>query len=63
MKARKLKARINVDNDWMYCVYWNRGQGSITIGVMFLGNFSVTSVCGPTSMKLIPHLASEVRKA
>ena len=30
MKARKLKFRINMDNDWMYCVYLNRGHGSIT---------------------------------
>ena len=37
-KARKLKVRIN--NDWMYhCVYQNRGQGSITVGVMSLGRF------------------------
>ena len=27
MKAKKLKVHINMDNDWMYCVYWNRGQG------------------------------------
>ena len=40
MKARKLKARINMDNDWMYRVYRNRGQGSITLGVMSLGRFS-----------------------
>ena len=26
MKARKLKACINMDNDWMYCVYRNRGK-------------------------------------
>ena len=30
---------INMDNDWMYCVYLDRGQGSITLGVMFLGRF------------------------
>ena len=40
MKARKLKACINMDNDWMYGVYRNRGQGSITLGVMSLGRFS-----------------------
>ena len=40
MKARKLKVRINMDNDWMYSVYWNRGQGFITLGVMSLGRFS-----------------------
>ena len=40
MKARKLKVCINMDNDWMYSVYWNRGQGSITLGVMSLGRFS-----------------------
>ena len=40
MKATKLKVCTNMDNDWMYCVYWNRGQGSITLGVMFLGKFS-----------------------
>ena len=49
MKPRKLKARINMDNDWMYRVYLNRGQGSITLGVIFY-------VCGPTPMELIPHL-------
>ena len=37
VKARKLKVCINMDNDWMYCVYWNRGQGSI-----FLGRFSIS---------------------
>ena len=31
MKARKLKVCINVDNDWVYIVYWNKGQGSITV--------------------------------
>ena len=61
MKARKLKVRINRDNDWMYCVYRNRGQGSITLGVMALCRFSIY-VCGLTSMKLIPHLISKVRK-
>ena len=40
MKARKLKICINMDNDWMYSVYWNRTQGSITLGVMSLGRFS-----------------------
>ena len=67
MKARKLKVCINMDNDWMYHVYRNRGQGSITVGVMSLGRFSKKlkcillnhfNVCGPTSMKLIPHLGA-----
>ena len=40
MKARKFKIRINMDNDWMYRLYRNRGQGSITLGVMSLGRFS-----------------------
>ena len=40
MKARKLKVRINMDNDWMYYVYQNRGQGFITLGVTSLGRFS-----------------------
>ena len=39
MKARKLKVRINMDNDWMYCVHWNRRQGSITLGVCPLVGF------------------------
>ena len=30
-KATKLKVHINMDNDWMYCVYRNRGQGSINL--------------------------------
>ena len=62
MKARKPKVCINMDNDWMYCVYWKRGQGSITLGVMSLCRFSVTYVCNPISMKLIPHLVSKIRK-
>ena len=40
MKARKLKVRTNMDNDWMYSVYQNRAQGSITLGVMSFGSFS-----------------------
>ena len=40
MKARKLKFHINMDNDWMYGVYCNMGQGSITLGVMSLDRFS-----------------------
>ena len=40
IKARKLKVRINMDNDWMYSVYWNRGQGLVSLGVMSLGKFS-----------------------
>ena len=39
-KARKLKVPINVDNDWMYQVYQNRGKGSLTLSVMSLGRFS-----------------------
>ena len=67
MKARKLKAPIKMDNDWMYFVYQNRGQGSITHGVMSLGRFSKKLkcvllsnfyVCGSTLMKLIPHLGA-----
>ena len=30
-KARKLKVCVNIDNDWMYCVYQNRGKGSINL--------------------------------
>ena len=51
-----------MDNDWMLCVYRNRGKWSITLGVMSLCKFSITYVCGPTSMKLIAHLVSKVRK-
>ena len=40
MNARKLKVYLNMDSDWMYPVYQNRGQGFITIGVMSLGRFS-----------------------
>ena len=40
MKARKLKVCINMDNNWMSSVYRNRGQGSITVGVISLGRFS-----------------------
>ena len=38
-KARKLKVRINVGNDWMYHVYRNRIKGSIILVVMSLGRF------------------------
>ena len=38
-KARKLKVHLNKDNDYTYCVYWDRGKGSITRGVMSLGRF------------------------
>ena len=64
MKARKLNVCVNRDNDWMYCIYRNRGQGSITLGVMTLGRFSKKIKCillnnyyiyGPNSMKLTPH--------
>ena len=40
MKARKLKVHINMDNDSMYCVYQNRGQLSIILGVMSIDRFS-----------------------
>ena len=49
----------------------NSGQGPITLGVRFLGRFSKKLkcillnnfyVCGPTSMKLIRHCVSKVRK-
>ena len=71
MKARKLKVPINMDNDWMYRVYRNSGQGFITLRVISLGRFSKQLkcillnnfyICGLTSMKLIPHLVSKVRK-
>ena len=39
MKARKLKVRINMDNDWMYHVYRKRGQGSITLELSPLVGF------------------------
>ena len=42
-KARNLKVCISMDNDWMYCVYWNRGKGSITLEVMSLGRFSFSN--------------------
>ena len=31
LKARKLKIRVNMDNDGMLCVYRNRGHRSITL--------------------------------
>ena len=37
---RKLKVCINMDNDWMYHVYMNKGQGFITLRIMPLGRFS-----------------------
>ena len=49
----------------------NSGQGPITLGLMSLVRFSNFLkcilfnnfyVCGPTSMKLIPHLISKVRR-
>ena len=43
-KARKLKVCINMDNDWMYHVYWNRGKGSITFGVKSIGRFSFSTL-------------------
>ena len=42
-KARKLKVHINVDNDWMYLVYRNRGKGSMILGVISLGRFSFSA--------------------
>ena len=45
MKARKLKVSLNMNNDWMYRVYPNRGQGSITLGVISLGRFSKKLKC------------------
>ena len=39
IKARKLKVRINMDNDWIYRVYRNRGQVSITLEVISLVGF------------------------
>ena len=45
----------------MYRIYRNRGQGSITLEDVPLYVF-MTYVCGPTLMKLIPHLVSKVRK-
>ena len=56
-----LKVCINMDNVWMYRIYRNRGQGSITLEDVPLYVF-MTYVCGPTLMKLIPHLVSKVRK-
>ena len=40
IKSRKLKVHINMDNDWIYQIYPNRGLGSITDGVISLGRFS-----------------------
>lgn len=40
MKPRKLKVHINMDSGWMYFVYENRDQGSITLQVMSLDMFS-----------------------
>ena len=47
----------------------NSGQGPITLGVMSLGFQNLKCillnnfyVCGPTSVNLIPHLVSKVRK-
>ena len=77
-KARMLKVRKNLENDWMYRVYQNMDQGSLTLGVMSFGIFfffffffffklkcnllNNFNVCGPTSMKLLPHLVSKIRK-
>ena len=40
IKARKLTVCINMDKDWMYRAYRNRGQGSVTLEVISLGRFS-----------------------
>ena len=34
-----LKVESLMDNKWMYCVYRNRGKGSITLGVVSLFRF------------------------
>ena len=44
-KARKLKVPINMDNDWLFVVYQNRGKRFITLGVMSLGRFSKKLKC------------------
>ena len=59
-----------MDSDWTYRVYQNKGQRSLALGVMSLSRFSKKSkcislnfyVCGPTSMKLLPHFLSKVMK-
>ena len=40
VKARKLKVCINMDNDWMYQVYQNKGKGFITFAAVSFGRFS-----------------------
>ena len=40
VKAGKLKVGKNMDNDWMYSVYLNRGQGSITCSYVPLWIYS-----------------------
>ena len=70
MKARKLKVCINMDNDSMYCVYQNKGQGYITLGVMSLDRFSKFKMHFAYKFlclwlyfnETLPHLVSEVRK-
>ena len=70
MKAQKLIFHINMDNDLIYGVYCNMGQGSITLGVMSLDRFSkfkmhlLTNfyVFFSTSMNLLPHFVFKVRK-
>ena len=37
------KVGNNMDNDWIYHVYRNRGKGSITLGVMSLDRFSFSN--------------------
>ena len=38
-KARNLKVHFNMDNDLVYQVNQNKGQGSITVGLMSLSIF------------------------
>ena len=37
-KATKLMVGINMDHDWIYLVYLNKGQESIAVGVMSVGS-------------------------
>ena len=55
VKARKLKVRLNMDNDLMLRVYRKSGQGSITLGVMYLGKFSknLNAFCSTTFMFVV----------
>ena len=70
MKAQKLKVRINMDNDSIYGVYCNMGQGSITLGVMSLDRFSKFKIHFAYKLlclwsyfnEILPHLVSKIRK-